>query len=115
MLFRSSVERGRRTSLIVDPADGRLPALTPRSGRLTPVLVRFLSTTMIQQINGAIRRYIRGQRALQRVQQQVAEARPQRAAQEAAIRALFTKAQQDRGLRETFKRLQVSARPEVNQ
>jgi RNA polymerase sigma-70 factor, ECF subfamily len=40
----------------------RLPALQARDGRWTPVLVKYLSTTLMHLINAALRNYIRGDR-----------------------------------------------------
>lgn len=38
----------------------RLPGLDARDGRLTPVLMRFLSTTLIQQVNNRLRKRLAG-------------------------------------------------------
>lgn len=55
-----------------DPADlvqevwaialARLPDLVARDGRMTPVLVRFLSTTLLHRANQVIEAYLRGDR-----------------------------------------------------
>jgi len=37
----------------------RLPSLAPRDGRLTPVLLRFLATTILQRINNLVRQELR--------------------------------------------------------
>lgn len=59
-------------STFCDPADlvqevwaialPRLPDLIARDQRMTPVLVRFLSTTLLQRANHVIERYLRGDR-----------------------------------------------------
>jgi RNA polymerase sigma-70 factor (ECF subfamily) len=38
----------------------KLPELTPREGRCTPVLLRFLSTTLVNRINELVRKHLRG-------------------------------------------------------
>ena len=38
----------------------RLSELTARDGRSTPVLMRFLATTMLHRVNELVRRYVRG-------------------------------------------------------
>jgi RNA polymerase sigma-70 factor (ECF subfamily) len=40
----------------------RLPDLVVRDGRMTPVLVRFLSTTLLHRVNRLIEDYLRGDR-----------------------------------------------------
>ena len=40
----------------------RLPELVARDGRLTPVLVKFLSTTLLRRVNRMLEGYLRGDR-----------------------------------------------------
>ena len=40
----------------------RLPDLVARDGRMTPVLVRFLSTTLLHRVNRMLESYLRGDR-----------------------------------------------------
>jgi len=40
----------------------RLEDLTPREGRITPVLLRFLSTTLLRCVNNLVRKHVGGER-----------------------------------------------------
>jgi RNA polymerase sigma factor (sigma-70 family) len=103
LLAQATWRLGPRLRRLYEPADlvndawlvtlDRLRDLPERDGRYTPVLLRFLSTTLLHRINNLVRKHIRGG-----VEEERAVAAPATAPIEeipAATRGAVTRAMQD--------------------